>query len=63
LEKQKNNESFFKKGIKKILKKNGVVFNFIRVLVRKRRYKKVNKTLPFYDYATAQIKGGQLPEL
>jgi len=60
---KENNVNGVKEIIKGILSHNKQVFDFVMILVRKRRYKKANKKLPFYNYSIAQIKGQKLPEL
>lgn len=52
-----------KNRIKNSLKGNEFIYDKVQVLVRKRRYKKLNKGIPFYAYSQAQKKGVQLPEL
>ncbi len=53
----------FKNKIKNILKKNETVYDFMQVLVRKKRYRLLNRNIPFYEYSLAQKNGGTLPEL
>lgn len=53
----------FKAKIKAVLKTNEKVFDKVQVLVRRLRYKKLNKTIPFYAYSQAQLNGNKLPEL
>ena len=49
--------------IKRILKKAPKLYDLIQIIVRKRRYKALNKKIPFYQYSLAQKKGTKLPEL
>ena len=53
----------FKNFIKRILKKNQWFFDRVQVLVRKRRYKKLNETIPFYECYLAQKENRPLPKL
>ena len=39
------------------------LFNFIQILVRKVRYRKLNRTIPFYEYSVAQRRHTRLPEI
>ena len=52
-----------KNRIKNSLKGNEYIYDKVQVLVRKRRYKRLNKGIPFYAYSQAQKEGRQLPEL
>ncbi len=52
-----------KNTIKKALKKNKAIFDLVQIVVRKRRYAKLKKTIPFYKYSLAQKSGSPLPEL
>ena len=52
-----------KNKIKKALKKNQKAFDLVQILVRKRRYSRLKKGIPFYEYAIAQKRGSTLPEL
>ena len=47
--------------IKRAIKKNQKVFDLIQVLVRKRRYEKLKRNIPFYQYYLAQKRGKSLP--
>ncbi|MBQ6587543.1 MAG: hypothetical protein IJI01_02560 [Butyrivibrio sp.] len=49
--------------IKKLLQNNDVVYDKVQVIVRKIRYWKLNKAIPFYQYSRAQVSGKPLPEL
>ena len=53
----------FKNFIKRILKKNQWFFDRVQVLVRKRRYKKLNETIPFYECYLAQKENRPFPKL
>lgn len=53
----------FKSKIKQGLKKIPKVYDKCQIVVRKRRYKKLNKNIPFYQYSLAQKNGTQLPKL
>lgn len=60
----KEDDSMSLKGrIKKALGRNQRVFDLVQIVVRKRRYRKLNKGIPFYEYSQAQKKGTPLPEL
>ncbi|WP_081674415.1 glycosyltransferase family 32 protein [Butyrivibrio sp. VCD2006] len=52
-----------KNRVKKALKKNQKVFDLVQIIVRKRRYDRLKKDIPFYEYSLAQKKGSALPEL
>ena len=52
-----------KNKIKNSLKGNEFIYDKIQVMVRKRRYKRLNRNIPFYAYAQAQKEGRELPEL
>ncbi len=52
-----------KNGIKKLLKKVPKLYDIIQIIVRKKRYKELNKRIPFYQYSVAQKKGMNLPVL
>lgn len=52
-----------KNGIKKILKKVPKLYDIIQIIVRKKRYKELNKRIPFYQYSVAQKNGTELPVL
>lgn len=52
-----------KSKIKSVLKRNPKVFEKIQILVRKRRYRKMKKEIPFYAYYLAQRNHEELPEL
>ena len=49
--------------IKSLIKKNPRIFDKIQIIVRKRRYKKLNKTIPFYPCYLAQKTNKVLPDL
>ena len=49
--------------IKGLIKKNPKLFDLIQIIVRKKRYEKLNKGIPFYAYYLAQKKGTALPQL
>lgn len=55
------------KGIKSQIKnqimKFPVVFDKLQIIVRKKRYKQLNKEIPFYSYSLAQKLQTELPEL
>lgn len=53
----------FKNRIKNALKGNEFIYDKVQVLVRKKRYKRLNRNIPFYAYSIAQKKGNSLPEL
>jgi len=58
-----DNTKGFKNKIKNTLKKNQSLFDLVQIIVRKRRYKALNKRIPFYEYSLAQQCGRQLSEL
>jgi hypothetical protein len=49
--------------IKTALSKNQWVFDKVQIMVRKKRYKKLNQDIPFYGCLLAQQRGEKLPEL
>lgn len=49
--------------IKKLLRNCPFVYDKIQIIVRGRRYKRINKQMVFYPYALAQMKGENLPKL
>jgi len=53
----------FKDKVKRTIKKNPFVFDKVQIMVRKKRYSKLNKGIPFYEYSLAQRSGSKLPEL
>ncbi len=53
----------FKDKVKLILSSNRDLFDTVQVLVRKIRYHRLNKGIPFYDYSVAQRKHTVLPRL
>jgi hypothetical protein len=53
----------FKGRIKAMLHKNQKLFDKIQIIVRKRRYGELKKSIPFYEYYLAQKRHTQLPEL
>lgn len=53
----------FKGRIKNLIRKNRTLFDFLQILVRKRRYSKLKKEIPFYEYYLAQKNHTKLPEL
>ncbi len=52
-----------KNKIKNLLAKNQFIFDKVQIIVRKRRYKKLKKDIPFYPYYLAQKNHKELPEL
>lgn len=52
-----------KNRIKRILKKNKWIFDKVQIIVRKRRYRKLNESIPFYPCYLAQKENRPLPEL
>jgi hypothetical protein len=52
-----------KNRIKRALKKNQTIFDLVQVMVRRKRYRKLNREIPFYSYSLAQKNGVALPEL
>lgn len=55
--------SVIKRVIKSSISDYGRIYDLIRVLERRRRYKRANKRLPFYEYSIAQKRGTTLPEI
>lgn len=53
----------FKNRIKRMLSKNQFIFDRVQIIVRSRRYKKLNKDIPFYGCYLAQKQNKELPEL
>ncbi len=53
----------FKSKIKSFIAKSPAIHNFIQICVRKIRYQKLNKKIPFYEYSLAQKKNLPLPPL
>lgn len=49
--------------IKAFVQRFPSLYEVIQIIVRKRRYRRVNSKIPFYTYAVAQKKGTALPEL
>ncbi len=58
-----DNSKTLKNRIKLLLKKNPAIFDKVQVIVRKRRYNKLKKSIPFYACYLAQKKNQSLPEL
>ncbi len=58
-----DNSTSLKGRIKSAIAKNEAVFDKVQICVRKNRYRKLNKNIPFYGYSVAQAKGMELPEL
>ena len=59
----KDDAAGIRKIVKRLLSRNEHLYSNIQVLVRKRRYSKMKKLIPFYPYYLAQKKGSALPEL
>ena len=55
--------NFFKITLKNLIRKNEYIFNVLQILIRTRRYKIANKTLPFYEYSICQMENKPLPDL
>lgn len=53
----------FKSQIKSAIMHNRFLFDKLQIIVRKRRYDKLNKEIPFYAYYLAQKNNEELPEL
>ncbi len=49
--------------IKTAISKNQWLFDKVQIIVRNKRYKKLNQSIPFYPYLVAQKNGTELPEL
>lgn len=52
-----------KARIKSAIKKSPFLFDKLQIIVRKRRYRQLKKTIPFYPYYLAQKNNTDLPEL
>ena len=52
-----------KNHFKKMLEKNEKLYDFVQIMIRKIRYKKLNRSIPFYQYSMAQKEHRRLPEL
>jgi hypothetical protein len=60
----KNEETkSIKSGLKRIITKWPALFDIVQIIVRKRRYEKLKKDIPFYPYYLAQREGRELPDL
>lgn len=49
--------------IKNALSQNENIYDFVQMVVRKQRYRRLNREIPFYPYYLAQKEGKTLPEL
>ena len=49
--------------VKNAIEKNGNLFRIIQIIIRKIRYIRMKKTIPFYPYYLAQKRGWKMPEL
>ncbi len=58
-----DNSGGIKNKVKRAIKKNQTLFDFVQIIVRKQRYKTLKKDIPFYEYSLAQQRGNALPEL
>ena len=58
-----DNSKTLKGRIKRTIKKCPWLFEKVQIIVRKRRYKKLNKGVPFYGYYLAQKQNRTPPEL
>ncbi len=58
-----DNKGGFKDKIKTVLSKNRDVYDKVQILVRKIRYHRLNKGIPFYEYSLAQKNHTKLPEI
>lgn len=52
-----------KNKLKRLITKWPALFDKIQIVVRKRRYNKLKKDIPFYSYYLAQKEGRELPDL
>ncbi|MCR4832091.1 MAG: hypothetical protein K5900_00805 [Butyrivibrio sp.] len=59
----KENATNMKARIKNLLMSCPFLFDYIRIIVRKKRYKNLNKSNPFYKCYLAQKSGQPMPEL
>ncbi len=59
----KSSDTGIKGKIKNVLSSHQGLYDTIQVIIRKRRYRKLNKDIPFYDYSIAQKKHKALPVL
>lgn len=57
-----NNGVGFKNKLKNIITSHPILMEKVQILLRKRRYKKINKQVRFYDYSLAQKRHRALPE-
>ncbi len=60
---KEDNSKTLKGRIKRTIKKCPWLFEKVQIIVRKRRYKKLNKGVPFYGYYLAQKENRTPPEL
>lgn len=60
--KEDQSETFHGK-IKGMLQKHEAIFDKLQIIVRKRRYRRLKKQIPFYRYYLAQKRHRELPEL
>lgn len=58
-----DNTKSIRNMIKLTIKKNQNIFDLTQMIVRKHRYRKLKKSIPFYEYSLAQKNGSSLPEL
>lgn len=59
----KEKSTSLKEKIKKSIQKHPLLFENVQIIVRKIRYRKMNKNIPFYPYSLAQKKNQTPPEL
>jgi PAS domain S-box-containing protein len=58
-----DNSKSIKSQLKRIVTKWPALFDKVQIVVRKRRYDKLKKNIPFYSYYLAQKEGSELPDL
>lgn len=59
----KSSETGLKGKIKRLLSRHQGIYDTIQVIIRKKRYRKLNKINPFYQYSVAQKNNKALPRL
>lgn len=58
-----DNSKTLKNRIKLLIKKNPYIFDKVQIVVRRRRYSKLKKNIPFYSCYLAQKENKPIPEL
>ena len=57
----KSKVTSIKAKIKRLLSQNSRLFGLVQIIVRKPRYYRLNKKIPFYEYSQAQMHHKELP--